>query len=136
MFRRRRPDRPRPAPDPPSAGLIHGEVVDLTHAFDAQMVYWPTEEGFQFGAGEAGVTDAGFFYVANRFRSAEHGGTHIDARTSPSRNTPTPSSSYPSESFAEDSGSKFSSIGCGVIFVGACRLSFSAVALSPTSLWR
>ena len=54
-------------------------LVDLTHAFDAQTIYWPTEEGFVLERGPAGVTDAGFYYEAHRFRGAEHGGTHIDA---------------------------------------------------------
>src|SRR5262249_46026716 len=29
--------------------------------------------------GSAGVTEAGYYYEAHRFRSAEHGGTHLDA---------------------------------------------------------
>ena len=54
-------------------------VVDLTHAFDSETVYWPTEEGFVLERGTAGVTDGGYYYEAHRFRGAEHGGTHIDA---------------------------------------------------------
>jgi kynurenine formamidase len=54
-------------------------LVDLTHAFDAATIYWPTEEGFVFERGPAGVTDGGYYYEAHRFRTAEHGGTHIDA---------------------------------------------------------
>jgi kynurenine formamidase len=27
----------------------------------------------------AGTTDKGYYYTANTFRTAEHGGTHIDA---------------------------------------------------------
>jgi len=57
-----------------------GELVDLTHAFDATTLYWPTEaEGFVLERGFAGETDAGYYYEAHRFRSAEHGGTHLDA---------------------------------------------------------
>jgi kynurenine formamidase len=56
-----------------------GRLVDLTHPFDAETVYWPTEEGFVL-EGEAGaVTDGGYYYEAHRFRAAEHGGTHVDA---------------------------------------------------------
>jgi len=54
-------------------------IVDLTHPFDAQTVYWPTEEGFALEGGPGGMTDGGYYYEAHRFRAAEHGGTHIDA---------------------------------------------------------
>jgi kynurenine formamidase len=53
--------------------------VDLTHPFDEQTIYWPTEPGFQLQKGPAGKTAKGYFYAANRFASAEHGGTHLDA---------------------------------------------------------
>jgi kynurenine formamidase len=57
-----------------------GEVVDLTHPFDAQTVYWPTDrEGFVLEELFAGTTERGYYYTAKRFRAAEHGGTHIDA---------------------------------------------------------
>ncbi len=54
-------------------------VIDLTHAFDEQNVYWPTEIPFHFERGPFGMTKGGWFYSANRFRTAEHSGTHIDA---------------------------------------------------------
>lgn len=54
-------------------------VVDLTHAFDADTVYWPTEPGFVLEKEHDGVTDGGYYYAANRFSSPEHGGTHMDA---------------------------------------------------------
>jgi kynurenine formamidase len=54
-------------------------LVDLTHAFDEQTIYWPTEEGFVLERGPAGTTAGGYYYEAHRFRGAEHGGTHIDA---------------------------------------------------------
>jgi kynurenine formamidase len=57
-----------------------GRLVDLTHAFDAGTVFWPTEEtGFVLEPVFAGRTERGWWYAANRFRSAEHGGTHLDA---------------------------------------------------------
>jgi kynurenine formamidase len=56
-----------------------GEWVDLTHAFDASTIYWPTEKGFLFEKGDNGPTARGYYYAANRFASAEHGGTHLDA---------------------------------------------------------
>ena len=54
-------------------------AIDLTHPFDETTIYWPTEEGFKLLRGPAGVTEQGYYYAANRFMCAEHGGTHIDA---------------------------------------------------------
>jgi kynurenine formamidase len=54
-------------------------IVDLTHDFGAETIYWPTEEGFVHELGPAGVGDGGYYYEAHRFRAAEHGGTHLDA---------------------------------------------------------
>jgi kynurenine formamidase len=56
-----------------------GRIVDLSYAFDEQTIFWPTEKGFMLDKGPAGVTGQGYYYSANRFCSAEHGGTHIDA---------------------------------------------------------
>jgi len=61
-----------------SADLV-GRIVDLTHAFDSETIFWPTEEGFVLEKGTEGVVDQGYYYAAHRFRTAEHGGTHIDA---------------------------------------------------------
>jgi kynurenine formamidase len=54
-------------------------AIDLTHTFDESTIYWPTEDGFKLLRGPAGVTEKDYFYSANRFMCAEHGGTHIDA---------------------------------------------------------
>ena len=54
-------------------------IIDLTHSFDAETVYWPTASGFELDVDFKGMTEAGFYYEANSFRSAEHGGTHLDA---------------------------------------------------------
>lgn len=54
-------------------------LVDLSHVFDAETIYWPGEDGFVLEPSFAGVTEAGYWYAANRFRAAEHGGTHLDA---------------------------------------------------------
>ncbi|HEX6716300.1 MAG TPA: cyclase family protein [Pyrinomonadaceae bacterium] len=56
-----------------------GRVVDLTYAFDANSVYWPTAEQFNLETDFEGVTDKGYFYSAYRYSAAEHGGTHIDS---------------------------------------------------------
>jgi kynurenine formamidase len=56
-----------------------GRIIDLTHSFGSSTIYWPTEIGFQLLRGPAGITEKGYYYAANRFEAAEHGGTHIDA---------------------------------------------------------
>ena len=58
---------------------FEGRVVDLTHAFDATTLYWPTAEGFRLTVEADGPTAAGYVYRANSFCTAEHGGTHLDA---------------------------------------------------------
>lgn len=57
----------------------NGRIVDLSHAFDAETVYWPTAEPFRLEKDFEGVTEKGYYYAANKFSAAEHGGTHIDA---------------------------------------------------------
>lgn len=62
------------------AGALAGRpLVDLSHAYDEDTVFWPTEEGFVLERESAGLAEGGYWYAANRFRTAEHGGTHIDA---------------------------------------------------------
>jgi len=56
-----------------------GRVVDLTYAFDANSVYWPTAEQFKLETDFEGITDKGYFYSAYRYSAAEHGGTHLDS---------------------------------------------------------
>src|SRR5262245_16295443 len=73
-----------PQPDPSvvtarPASMPTGKLIDLTHLFDEQTIYWPTEAGFLLERGNNGLTDKGYYYAANRFRAAEHGGTHVDA---------------------------------------------------------
>ena len=59
--------------------LPSDRVVDLSHPFDANTVYWPTAEGFKLDTDFEGMTDKGYFYSAYRYSAAEHGGTHLDA---------------------------------------------------------
>lgn len=55
-------------------------VVDLTHSFGANTLYWPTATtGFSLQQLSYGITPGGFFYAANAFAAPEHGGTHLDA---------------------------------------------------------
>jgi kynurenine formamidase len=56
-----------------------GTPVDLTHPFDENTVYWPTADPFALSVVAYGPTEAGFWYAANAFCAAEHGGTHLDA---------------------------------------------------------
>ena len=65
----------RPAPPP----FLQGELVDLSHTYDAQTIYWPTAEGFQLRRDAEGMTPSGYYYASNSFFTSEHGGTHIDA---------------------------------------------------------
>jgi len=59
--------------------MLSGKIIDLTHPFDDQTIYWPTETGFELQKEFAGKTDKGYYYAANRFNAPEHGGTHVDA---------------------------------------------------------
>lgn len=56
------------------------QIVDLTHPFNEQTVYWPTAPStFELERLAYGRTEAGYFYAANAFSAPEHGGTHVDA---------------------------------------------------------
>ena len=62
-----------------SGAFPSGRIVDLTYAFDANSVYWPTAEQFKLETDFEGMTDKGYFYSAYRYSAAEHGGTHLDS---------------------------------------------------------
>jgi kynurenine formamidase len=56
------------------------EVVDLTHGFGAETIYWPTSpSGFEYRRLAFGDMPGGWFYAAGAFTAPEHGGTHLDA---------------------------------------------------------
>jgi kynurenine formamidase len=60
--------------------LTRARLVDLTHPFNANTLYWPTSPStFRLEQLFSGTTPGGFFYSANAFAAPEHGGTHIDA---------------------------------------------------------
>jgi kynurenine formamidase len=62
------------------AAPLAGRIVDLTHAFDASTIYWPTEAtGFVLTPEHSGVSEKGYFYASNTLAAPEHGGTHVDA---------------------------------------------------------
>ena len=56
-----------------------GQWLDLSHDFSSETVYWLTAEPFKLQTVAAGMTEKGYYYSANNFCAAEHGGTHIDA---------------------------------------------------------
>ncbi len=64
----------------PAADLLEGGTwIDLSHDFSAETIYWPTARPFSLDVISAERTPAGFYYAANDFSAAEHGGTHLDA---------------------------------------------------------
>jgi len=54
-------------------------LVDLSHPFDDRTIYWPTARAFTLERVAHGETPGGWWYAANEFCAAEHGGTHLDA---------------------------------------------------------
>lgn len=62
-----------------SQNLPDGEIVDLTYPFSEKSIYWVTAEEFNLEEVAKGPTEKGYYYSANNFSGAEHGGTHIDA---------------------------------------------------------
>jgi kynurenine formamidase len=62
-----------------SGAFPSGRIVDLTYAFDANSVYWPTAQQFKLETDFEGMTEKGYFYSAYRYSAAEHGGTHLDS---------------------------------------------------------
>jgi kynurenine formamidase len=56
-----------------------GTLVDLSHDYSDQTVFWPTAEPFKLEKVADGVTPQGYYYAANNFATSEHGGTHLDA---------------------------------------------------------
>jgi kynurenine formamidase len=55
-------------------------IVDLTHPFDEQTIYWPTSPSkFELKPLSFGKTAGGYFYASFVLCTPEHGGTHLDA---------------------------------------------------------
>jgi kynurenine formamidase len=61
-----------------AASALRG-LVDLSHPFNEQTIYRPTAEKFTLTQVAEGETEGGWYYAANNFAAAEHGGTHLDA---------------------------------------------------------
>lgn len=65
---------------PSSLRFADYQLVDLTHAYNAQTIYWPTSPtAFSLETLSRGPTPGGWYYSANSYASPEHGGTHLDA---------------------------------------------------------
>jgi kynurenine formamidase len=62
-----------------NAAFPVGELVDLSHAYDDNTIFWPSAEGFRLEKVAEGMTPGGYYYAANNIFTAEHGGTHLDA---------------------------------------------------------
>ena len=62
-----------------NANLSNSKIVDLSHSYSPETVYWVTAKEFAMDTVFQGQTDKGFYYSAFNFETAEHGGTHIDA---------------------------------------------------------
>ncbi|MCP5051358.1 MAG: cyclase family protein [bacterium] len=60
-------------------GTPKGKMLDMTYSFSGKTVYWPTGSPFKLTVNADGKTDAGFYYRANSFATAEHCGTHVDS---------------------------------------------------------
>ena len=70
----------QPGARPAAPDLRTASVVDLTHLFDSETLYWPTSPTtFELKTLTSGMTAGGWFYSANSFSAPEHGGTHLDA---------------------------------------------------------
>src|SRR6266496_586710 len=64
---------------PAAAPFAGGTWTDLSYTFDSTTIYWPTAKPFRLEVVSAQRTPAGYYYAANNFAAAEHGGTHLDA---------------------------------------------------------
>ena len=63
-----------------SLDLSRFRIVELTHPFNAQTIYWPNAPStFKLEKQSYGMTPGGYFYSSYSFSSPEHGGTHLDA---------------------------------------------------------
>ncbi len=75
------PREASPSSSPAQSGtaLSFSAIIDLSHAYDDEAIFWPTAEAFRLEKVADGMTPAGYYYAANNFFTSEHGGTHLDA---------------------------------------------------------
>ena len=54
-------------------------LVDLSHPYDDETIFWPTGKPFQHEQTSWGISAGGYWYSSYDFALSEHSGTHIDA---------------------------------------------------------
>ena len=60
--------------------LARYRMVDLSHGYGPNTLYWPTSTSrFTLTREASGPTPGGWFYASNSLSTPEHGGTHLDA---------------------------------------------------------
>lgn len=70
----------------PYAGEPMGRTLEMTYPYDENTIYWPNAATFKQTREYWGMNDQGYWYAANNYSAAEHGGTHVDAPIHFSRN--------------------------------------------------
>jgi kynurenine formamidase len=74
--------RPTSDSDAAVASLFSGagaDWIDMSYSYDESTIFWPTARQFELEVVSAGMSEGGYYYAANNFCAAEHGGTHFDA---------------------------------------------------------
>ena len=63
----------------PLPRIEEAKLVDLTHPFDENTVYWPTAKPFRWHKDAWGHGPDGAWYASASFEASEHLGTHLDS---------------------------------------------------------
>lgn len=63
----------------PAYAIDEHKIVDLTYAFSAETMHWPTAKPFQLEKVSEGRTAGGYWYSSYNYGGSEHVGTHLDA---------------------------------------------------------
>jgi kynurenine formamidase len=66
-------------PKDQSTILSSAKWIDLTHDFDSNAVYWPTNIKFRHDTVFCRINNKGYYYASFKYSAEEHGGTHFDA---------------------------------------------------------
>lgn len=61
------------------AAYLEARAIDLTHTFDENTIYWPTDEHFHWKESRWGRQENGAWYASATYGGSEHGGTHLDS---------------------------------------------------------
>ncbi|HNW72343.1 MAG TPA: cyclase family protein [Bacteroidales bacterium] len=62
-----------------SMQLQKASWIDLSHEYDSNTVYWPTNVKFRHDTVFCGINSQNYFYASFKYSAEEHGGTHFDA---------------------------------------------------------